>query len=438
MSSKLTITAVIALLLCSFTRVHAASLPAPDGNYAVGVVRAEFVDDSRRLDAADPASGPRRIPAVVWYPARGKPSKEWASYLPERIAATTLPALARNFGYAAEDVAPVGRTRVQVSAGAPAAHSRGSFPVVVFSHGLFLYPEQNTALVTRLASHGYIVISIAHPGDSTDLRLQDGRLVPTLLASEGDDPRFAESFKAITAGADAASIRQALQIYREAIGSTRVGRSLSQWREDTLAVAHAIANSAEPQSLRAALAGADRGRLAFVGMSFGGATAATTCKRVDACRAAVNLDGQNFDPELFDRSVERPLLLLLSDWPRYGLLAGQPRHVDFSPNDLAYERWNGAGTDPRVLRVRLQGIRHLGFTDLIALLQGPKRDERVGEIAGDEALAATSDVVLAFLDANLRDGEASRIESAIKRHPALQRHVPARLQAWMRDETKAN
>ncbi|MGH8025099.1 MAG: hypothetical protein ACREO0_00085 [Pseudoxanthomonas sp.] len=404
----------------------------------MGLVRAEFVDDSRKLDAADPASGPRRIPAVVWYPAKGKPSKKGSAYLPEEIAATTLPALARNFGYAAEDVAPVGATRVQIRVGAPAARSRGGFPVVVFSHGLFLYPEQNTALATRLASHGYIVISIAHPGDSTDVRLQDGRLVPTLLASENDDPRFAESFKAIAAGADAASIRQALQVYGKAIGSTRLGRSLVQWREDTLAVARAIANRAEPQSLRGALAGADRGRLAFAGMSFGGATAATTCKRVDACRAAVNLDGQNFDPDLFDQSVERPFLLLLSDWPRYGLLAGQPRDADFSPNDLAYERWSGAGADNDVLRVRLQGVRHLGFTDLIALLKGPKRDERVGDIASDQALAAISDLTLAFLDVHLRDGDASRIESAIKRHPALQRHAPARLRAWMRDEAKAN
>ncbi|MEP6906912.1 MAG: hypothetical protein ABI858_02860 [Pseudoxanthomonas sp.] len=438
MSSKLTITTVAALLLCGFAHANATSLPVPDGNHAVGVVRAEFVDDSRKLDAADPASGPRRIPAVVWYPAKGKPSKEAAAYLPEEIAATTLPALARNFGYAAEDVAPVGTARVQVRAGAPEARSRSGFPVVVFSHGLFLYPEQNTALATHLASHGYIVISIAHPGDSTDVRLQNGRLVPTLLTSEGDDPRFAESFKAIAAGADAASIRKALQVYREATGSTRLGRSLVQWREDTMAVARAITNHAEPQSLHRALAGADRGRLAFAGMSFGGATAATTCKRVDACRAAVNLDGQNFDPDLFDQSVERPLLLLLSDWPRYGLLAGQPRDVDFSPNDLAYERWSGAGADSDVLRVRLQGIRHLGFTDLVALLEGPKRDERVGDIAGDQALTALNDLTLAFLDVHLRDGDASRIASAIKGHPVLQSHVPTRLQEWMRDDAKTD
>lgn len=182
--------------------------------------------------------------------------------------------------------------------------------------------------------------------------------------------------------------------------------------------------------MRDVLVAADRGRLAFAGMSFGGATSATSCKLVDACRAAVNLDGQNFDPDLFDRPVGRPLLLMLSDWTRYSLFEGQPRDADFSPNDLAYESWREAGEGGDVMRIRLEGIRHMGFTDLVALLNGPKRQERVGEIGGDEALSATSDLVLAFLNAHVRDDDAGSIDRVIARHPTLRRHVPARLKEW--------
>jgi hypothetical protein len=124
------------------------------------------------------------------------------------------------------------------------------------------------------------------------------------------------------------------------------------------------------------------------------------------------------------------LVLMLSDWPRYGLLEGQPREPDFSPNDLAYEPWSQAGENPDVVRVRLQGIRHLGFTDLVALLDGPKREERVGDIAGDTALSSTGDVVLAFLDSHVRGGDTTAVDRAIKRHPALERHVPQRMQRW--------
>jgi len=408
----------------------ASTLPAPDGEYAVGVLRTEFVDPARTLDATEAASGPRRLPAVVWYPADAGSGARDSAYLAPDIAATTLPAIARNFRYADGELQAVADARIAVRPDARPAKASRRFPIVVYSHGLFLYPEQNSALAARLASHGYIVISIAHPGDATDVRLQDGTLVATKFGGPPDDPRFADAWKVIAGGTGLAVRRGALATYADAFPATRIGRSFAQWRDDTLAVADAVAGRREPEALRTVLATADRSRLAFAGMSFGGATSATTCYRVAACRAAINLDGQNFDPALFNGAVGRPLLLMLSDWPRYGLLEGQPREADFSPNDLAYEPWREAGRDDDVVRVRLEGIRHLGFTDLVALLDGPKRNERAGDIDGGEALSATSDVVLAFLDVHLRDGDAADLERTIERHPALKRHVPTRMQRW--------
>jgi len=413
-----------------------ASLPAPDGAHAVGVAREEFVDGARTLDPLDPASGPRRLPAVVWYPADGR-ADDGTAYMAGDAATVTLPAVVRNFGYADVDLPALADTRVAARHGAPPAPHPQGFPVVVFSHGFFLYPEQNTALATRLASHGYIVVSIAHPGDAADVRLADGRTVATRLVAEGDDPRLAKALTTLAGGSDADAVRAALAVYADALPATRIGRSFAQWRDDTLAVARALADGDAPDGLRDVLRAADRGRLAFLGMSFGGATSATSCRQVEACRAAVNLDGQNFDPGLYDRPVGRPLLLLLSDWTRYGLLEGQPRDADFSPNDLAYEPWETAGQDADLVRVRLQGVRHMGFTDLVALLEGAKRGERVGDIDGDAALSAIGDVVLAFLDAHVRDGDATAIDAAIERHPALVRHLPRRLQRWTSAERAA-
>lgn len=406
-----------------------SALPRVDGKHDVGVVRAEFVDPSRRLDAGDPASGPRRLPAIVWYPAKGR-AVGGAAYLEGDAAAVRVPAIARNFGYTVEELHALTAERMNVRPGATPARQTRGFPVVVFSHGFFLYPEQNSALAERLASHGYIVVSIAHPGDAADVRLEDGHVVATKMASLGDDPRFATSLKALAEGKDLATSREALNVYAEAFPATRLGRSFAEWRDDTLAVARAIVDEKEPRAVHDVLSAADRSRLAFAGMSFGGATSATSCKLVDACRAAVNLDGQNFDPDLFDRPVERPLLLMLSDWTRYSLFEGQPKEADFSPNDLAYESWSAAGKSRDVVRVRLQGIRHMGFTDLVALLDGPKRVERVGEISGNEALSAIGDVVIAFLDAHVRDGDGASIDRTIERHPALERHAPVRLKKW--------
>lgn len=416
-------------LAASTTGGLAASLPAPDGAFAVGVARGEFVDATRRLDLEDASSGPRRLPGLAWYPAEGPPAAD-SAYLAPEVAATTLAGLARTFGYTEDELKPVAAARVAVRVGARPLQRARAFPVVVFSHGLLLYPEQNSALAARLASHGYIVVSIAHPLDATDQRLDDGRTVASRFSSADDDPRFAGAFDTLVNGADLVDRRKALGVYAEAIAGTRIGRSVAEWRSDTLAVAQAIGEGREPAGLREALASADRSRLAFAGMSFGGATSATACRRVPACRAAVNLDGQNFDPELFDGAVGRPLLLLLSDWTRYGLFKGQSREADFSPNDLAYEPWKSAGEDRDVLRFRLVGSRHMGLTDFVALLEGDKRDARVGEIDGKQALSAVGDLVLAFLDVQLRGAAPDEIVRALQRQPALQRHLPIRMRAW--------
>lgn len=423
----------IAVAMAAWSAIATAAapaLPAPDGSYGVGVARSEFVDASRRLDADDPASGPRRLPVVVWYPAAKGQAIEGAPYLDGDAAAVTLPALARNLGYAENELQAMTTARMAVQPGALPARRAQGFPVVIFSHGFFLYPRQNSVLASRLASHGYIVVSIAHPGDAADIRLADGRIVATKAAGKDDDPRFAQAWKALAGGTGPAASRKALAVYAEAFPATRLGRSFAEWRDDTLAVVRSILDRSEPKPLRNVLAAADRHRLAFAGMSFGGATSATSCRLVDACRAVVNLDGQNFDPDLYDRPVGRPLLLMLSDWPRYGLLEGQPREADFSPNDLAYEPWSKAGENGEVLRVRLQGARHMGFTDLVALLDGPQREERVGGIEGDKALSAIGDLVLAFLDAHVRDGDAAGIDRAIERHPVLRRHQPERVRGW--------
>ncbi|WP_158080846.1 hypothetical protein [Pelomonas sp. KK5] len=425
-------TLVACALAASALAASAASLPAPDGPFGVGVVRSEFVDASRRLDFEDPASGPRRLPMLVWYPAAGARAADDSAYLAPDVAAATLPGIGRTFAYTEEELKPVAGARViGVRVGArPLRRAGQAFPVVIFSHGLLLYPEQNSALAARLASHGYIVISIAHPLDAADQRLLDGRVVASRFSTAHDDPRFNGAFDTLVGGAGLADRREALGVYADAIGRTRLGRSLAEWRADTLALAQAVVARREPAAVRAVLAAADRSRLAFAGMSFGGATAATSCRLVSQCRAAVNLDGQNFDPALFDAPVGRPLLLMLSDWPRYGLLKGQARDEDFSPNDLAYEPWQSTGTDPQLLRVRLAGARHMGFTDFVALLDGGKRDARVGEIEGGEALAAVNDLVLAFLDVRLRDGDGEAIERALQAHPALARHLPGRMKAW--------
>jgi dienelactone hydrolase len=90
--------------------------PAPNRTFAVGI---------RRLDLSRSAARP--LPTLVWYPATGLPGTATASQAP--VAA-------------------------------------GSFPLLLFSHGLTGKPENYASLLIRIAAAGFVVAAPAYPHTS--------------------------------------------------------------------------------------------------------------------------------------------------------------------------------------------------------------------------------------------------------------------------------
>lgn len=429
--------AVLLAALCVPLQALACPLPAPDGAYPVGVRHFELVDDSRRGVRGDTPDAPRTLPAVVWYPARSGTAPQ--PYMDAAAAAVQLPALARNLRYDPAQLDGIGACPTHATPAAPAG-APGAFPLVVLSHGFFVYAAQNTVLAEHLASHGYVVVAIGHPGDSVDVTLADGRTVPTNM--EAEKPAFSDWRMAFYAAADHDTRAPLIAGYADALDGSRLGASVASWRDDMrFAVSALQPGAAALQSLdgdvRDALRTADPTRLALAGMSFGGSTAATVCGQLPACRAAVSLDGQNFDPALFDADLDRPLLLLLSDWVRYPMYDGMPSEADFNPNDYAYERWTAAGLSPDVVRLRVPGTRHMAFSDLPLLMPDDGHEDRFGDadpVATSAAVAATT---RAFLDLHLRDGDAAGLQHAIEAG-GLQPHAPTSTRDWARAHRPAS
>lgn len=220
--------------------------------------------------------------------------------------------------------------------------------------------------------------------------------------------------------------------YPKALMADRLGISLAAWIEDTRFVARSVERNALPSGAARDLKGGDRSRLIFMGMSFGGTTAAATCRLITACVAAVNLDGENFDPALFDRPIGRPLLMIHSDWTHYDLWPEQSRDPSFNPNDLAYERWSQAGTSPGIVRLRLVGARHMAFTDLPMVMRGRQAIERFGTIDPDRAVSAINSTVLAFLDVYAKGAPREGIAQTLVAHPELVLHDASPVAAWAR------
>ena len=123
------------------------------------------------------------------------------------------------------------------------------------------------------------------------------------------------------------------------------------------------------------------------------------------CAAAVNLDGGNFDPQLFNRSVDKPLLMFMHDWPVILQLLDGDQGWDYSEYgyaDLSYEAHSVAGTRDDISRLRVKDVQHLGVSDLIMAVRGPIKSVPIGGIDGPTMTTITNDFVRGFFDKHVR------------------------------------
>src|SRR3954452_5399381 len=313
--------------------------PAPTGNAPVGYLRLTLTDSHRR-DPVTPASGPRRVVLRVFYPAAAAgPSPAAVLDDAER------PAFAAAFGVPPDPLIALGGP---ATIGArPAA---GRHAVLLVSHGLGSSTAVLTADATELASHGYVVVGIEHPGDALAVDVGAGRVV-------GADPRGLEIVDLLycTRVADVRFVLDRLATLR---GAGRL----------------------------------DLGRVGGFGHSLGGAAMAGAMLADRRMRAGVDLDGRLFGP-VIGRGLSRPFGIMVGDGPAM-------------PSVTAFRRHAG-GPHPLT---RAAGTAHQAFTDLVWLAPqfGLDTATRVsvglGTVDAAVAVARQRTWLLRFFDRHLRAG----------------------------------
>jgi predicted dienelactone hydrolase len=331
------------------TPVPAPTLPAPTGPYSVGTLTLEVAPPGRAEPFTDAPEDRRRFVVQLWYPARATRCVP-VPYMDAVTAAAV-----------AEELPPDFAARVRVSAcgdGPPAA-GRGRLPVVLFSHGFGATRFGSTALLSDLASRGFVVVALHHTYGSRITVFPDGTAV------EWREEPWA---------AGDAFLRNAQEWVRDAV--------------DTLDLLGDLERGAAGGA-RFPLAGRlDLRRLAYVGHSYGGFAAILTARRDQRVRAVVNLDGRMFGDDI-PRPVrlQVPLLVLLNEV--------SPRRADFAHQGTA-----------RFAVVR--GMPHPGFTDgpLLRAAEGlpPFRHDGMTSVRPAGELATlTREAVGAFLECTLRE-----------------------------------
>lgn len=333
-------------------------LPAPKGPHAVGSATYRWVDASRREDATDDPADRRNVVAQAFYPtapnARGPHSvyMDGIGRMPPKV--TLLP------GFIFESF---GRVQTHALAGASVSTPKGPWPVVIFSPGYGAPRAFYTSLAADLASRGFVVMVLDHPYESPAVELADGSLATPIERFLPNDPDRTR--------------------YMETRIQPRVGD-----------VSYALDRLAAGRDLGPLGGGADLQRVAVVGHSFGGATAALALARDPRLKAGADVDGMLYGG-VEAVSLGRPFLVIESD-------RGVTKHPQLYLQRV--ESLFGRLGAP-AYRYEIKGANHFSFTDAEQFFAPPARPltRRIfgGSRPSAQTLRITADLLESFLRASL-------------------------------------
>lgn len=379
--------------------------PAPGGEYAVGRMETVWSDDSRDdVFSADPDDH-RQVPVTLWYPAGQTSAASRAAWLSPELAAALAPMLGTS-----SDVLQA--VEVNAYQDAPLADAELPFPVVILSHGDRTVPALYTTYAEALASHGFVVVGVAHPYNALVVTLKDGVQVTAVpeagVVPPGINPAMSplEIAYAIDAQGKHASATAAADL-RFVIDQLVALERFDSKFSGRLNLDH----------------------LGVMGHSLGGAAAIETLIQDSRVDAAVNLDGTVFSA--VNVPVDRPVLIIATGYPELtdtvtsdrvppGLTSAEfSEIIALTTRAVAIHReW------PQVQYVTLQGTAHNNFTDagLLAQLLPALRSD-LGAIDARYALEISTDYVVTFFRGSLM-AETVSLSELTARYPESVLHVP--------------
>lgn len=284
--------------------VWGIALPELTGPHPVGTVSIHLTDHER-LDPIAKDGSLRSIMASVFYPALTSGSEEYtrAPVFTPKQASWTDDYIGLKEGTAASIFAR-SRLRAPISGGS-------RFPILLFSHGAAMSREMHTSGLEDLASHGWVIVAVSHPGDANFVEFPDGSVV----INNGSYPPFSgypdNRYEAI-------DIRVA----------------------DMLFLAEALRNGNVASHIPGLDVNLPTEKIGTFGHSFGGATASQMLLNASSVAAAANLDGTQYSA-LATSGTDKPVVIMStpehnvtcdprcdSTWPEmWPLLTGYRREV---------------------------------------------------------------------------------------------------------------
>ncbi|KAH7008977.1 Alpha/Beta hydrolase protein [Ilyonectria destructans] len=312
------------LLLLSLTR--AASLPQPDGPYNVGF--SQYIIP--HITPNDPTPGPgNALLAHLYYPTRDTNGSSPVPYIDPKSAIIWGDALELPRGL-------LGNLTTSLHGDASFLDAPTGHPTVLFSPAAGFNAWMYYGLLANLASHGYTILAIDHPGEPPVVRWPNGT--------------------------------DAIGLSIDVDFTANLTREVHEFRVTDLAAALAWF----PSFVRKNHAPFDVSQFFALGHSIGGSASITFAPDHEQVRAAVNLDGGFSQHQTVVTNVGRPVFLMSSI---NHTIQGDPSWAEFQNHQTGW--WE---------HIAIYGSGHLDYCDIAmwneALGLAPLVEEQFGPVGG--------------------------------------------------------
>lgn len=247
----------------------------PSGKYAVGTKSYTLLDENRSEPYENNPNTKRKLAIQVWYPASKVEKGELAPYISDiHPLASGLKKALKMPPFLFQQLSLVkthSMYNLQISSDKP------NYPVLIFSHGLTGFRNQNTFEVEELASHGYIVVGIDHTYDAAATIFEDG---------------------------SSAEIR-----FKNLSGFKELDSHISIWEKDVSFVLNQLKmmNKNDEKNLLTNRMNLDQ--IGMFGHSYGGATAVQMLMKDNRIKSAVNMDGTLYGEKVEKQGIKKPLMI---------------------------------------------------------------------------------------------------------------------------------
>jgi len=361
------------------------SFNKPTGPYEIGTTTYHFVDTDRTETYTDHPQDKRELAVQLWYPIQPGSSEPKAAYIPhpQQLAAglsTTMPFPAFVFEH-------LGLVLTNSRQDALVSKQQDSWPVLIFSHGMNLFRNQNTFQMEELASNGYIVAAIDHTYDAAATVLSDGRVAPALTQLDDGLPALDEH--------------------------------IPLWIADVKFVLDQLEelNTSSTSLFYGAI---DRSKIGMLGHSFGGATAMQMLIQDDRIKAALNMDGGLYGPTAPETGLGKPFLLINAADTERSYADASSKGANLSIDSA---EWMLATLDQRRKHalagggysLTIPGTNHMSVTDFelySPLLQA-------GHASIKDVRSLINEISLLFFDRYVKGDQSISLDQIATHYPAL-------------------